>query len=268
MNETINEKVYIHEYIDIIGHNRANYMHHMTANFSPIAQEERNQLCYGVWGTVGTTRRWPEVVNLWEEDGFDGHGHARSATSSTTRRSRTRPSPLVGQAAQFRRSGDDRVIIPAPWTRTIEQLCADGVRGESLRPRDGHRSSPAPAWDYVEPRARPKPIAALRPVRLGPRRCLRHRDEARLRSAPAVGHPDLGAVGRVREGAHAPTPACSPGGHDAAASRHRLATGSSSSTPRSAPSAPGASRRSPTATPSNFPSRVTAPDPRRRSTSA
>ena len=64
-----NEKIYIHEFIDIIGHNRAKYMHHMTANWSPIAQEERNQLCYGVWGVVGTTRGWPEVVNLWEEDG-------------------------------------------------------------------------------------------------------------------------------------------------------------------------------------------------------
>jgi hypothetical protein len=40
-----NDKIYIHEFIDIIGHNRANYMHHMTANWSPIAQEERHQLC-------------------------------------------------------------------------------------------------------------------------------------------------------------------------------------------------------------------------------
>ncbi len=54
-----NEKVYIHEFIDIIGHGRARYMHHMTANWSPIAQEERNQLCYGVWGVVGSTGPWP-----------------------------------------------------------------------------------------------------------------------------------------------------------------------------------------------------------------
>ena len=67
-----NHKVYIHEFIDIIGHNRANYMHHMTANWSPIAQDERDQLCYGVWGIVGTTRGWPQVLNLWEEDGWDG----------------------------------------------------------------------------------------------------------------------------------------------------------------------------------------------------
>ena len=32
-----NEKLYIHEFIDIIGHNCAKYMHHMTANWSPIA---------------------------------------------------------------------------------------------------------------------------------------------------------------------------------------------------------------------------------------
>ena len=35
----MNDKVYIHELIDIIGHNRARYMHHMTANWCPVARE-------------------------------------------------------------------------------------------------------------------------------------------------------------------------------------------------------------------------------------
>ncbi len=39
-----NEKVYIHEFIDIIGHNRARYLHHMTANWCPVARAERDQL--------------------------------------------------------------------------------------------------------------------------------------------------------------------------------------------------------------------------------
>ena len=34
------------------------------------------------------------------------------------------------QAANYRRSGTDRLLVPAPWTRTIEELCADGVTGE------------------------------------------------------------------------------------------------------------------------------------------
>jgi hypothetical protein len=68
----VNDTVCIHEFIDIIGHNRAKYMHHMTANWSPIAHEERHQLCYGVWGVVGSTGTWPHVLNMWEEDGLDG----------------------------------------------------------------------------------------------------------------------------------------------------------------------------------------------------
>jgi hypothetical protein len=144
-----NDKVYIHEFIDIIGHNRANYMHHMTANWSPIAQRERHQLCYGVWGTVGTTRRWPEVVNMWEEDGFDGlAGSFRHEFNHPTLQD-----PALAEwwarAAGFRRSGVDRVLVPAPWTRTIEELCADGVRGETYA-HEVVQVRPGSAWDYLE----------------------------------------------------------------------------------------------------------------------
>jgi hypothetical protein len=144
-----NDKVYIHELIDVIGHNRANYMHHMTANWSPIAQRERHQLCYGVWGTVGTTRRWPEVVNMWEEDGFDGlAGSFRHEFNHPTLQD-----PALAdwwaRAASFRRSGIDRVIVPAPWTQTIEELCADGVRGETYA-HEIVQVRPGTAWDYLE----------------------------------------------------------------------------------------------------------------------
>jgi len=127
----VNDKIYIHEFIDIIGHNRANYMHHMTANWSPMAQEQRGQSCYGVWGVVGATRDWPSVVNIWEEDGFDG--------IATSFRHEFRGAGLQdpglekwwSEAAGFRSRGVDRLLVPAPWTRTIGQLCAEGVRGET-----------------------------------------------------------------------------------------------------------------------------------------
>src|SRR5205807_1416566 len=32
--------------------------------------------------------------------------------------------------ANYRRGGVDRILVPAPWTRTIEELCADGIRGD------------------------------------------------------------------------------------------------------------------------------------------
>jgi hypothetical protein len=143
-----NEKVYIHEFIDIIGHNRANYMHHMTANWSPIAQVERHQLCYGVWGTVGTTRQWPEVVNMWEEDGFEGL--ATSFRHEFNHAGLQDPSLAAwwSKAAQFRRSGIDRVLVPAPWTDTIEELCAKGVRGEAYA-HEMLRVPAGTAWDVL-----------------------------------------------------------------------------------------------------------------------
>jgi hypothetical protein len=122
----LNDKLYIHEYIEIIGHHRADYMHHMTANWSPKAQVERNQKCYGVWGTVGTTRRWPEVVNLWEEDGFDGMATSFRHELNHAGLQDPALAEWWAEAANFRRSGEDKLLIPAPWTQTIDELCAAG----------------------------------------------------------------------------------------------------------------------------------------------
>jgi len=126
----MNDKVYIHEFIDITKQNRARYMHHMAANWSPLAQEQRHQLCYGVWGVVGSTGRWPQVVNIWEEDGFDGL--ARSF--STELGNATLQDPALARwwaaAADLRSGGFDRLLVPHPDTLTIEALCASGASGE------------------------------------------------------------------------------------------------------------------------------------------
>ena len=145
-----NDKVYIHEFIDIIGHNRARYMHHMTANWSPIAQEERNQLCYGVWGVVGSTGRWPAVVNMWEEDGWDGlassfgHelGHAHLQDPKLAR--------WWATAAEFRSGGFDRVLVPAEWSPTITELCDQGAAGGAAYAHDQVRVPAGKAADFLE----------------------------------------------------------------------------------------------------------------------
>lgn len=143
-----NSKVYIHELIDIIGHNRARYMHHMTANWCPIARAERNQLCFGVWATVGSTGRWPETVNMWELDGWDGlvHNFAHELVGAGAQ------DPSLAEwwavAASLRRGGVDRIVVPEPWTRSIEQLVADGVRGE-VYAHDLVTLPPGRAPDYL-----------------------------------------------------------------------------------------------------------------------
>jgi hypothetical protein len=125
-----NDKVYIHELIDIIGHNRARYVHHMTANWVPVAMAERDQLCFGVWSTVGSTGRWPEVVNMWELDGWDG----LAANFAHELVGPGAQDPSLAEwwavASSLRRGGVDRIVVPEPWTRTITELVADGVRSE------------------------------------------------------------------------------------------------------------------------------------------
>lgn len=145
----MNDKIYIHEYVDIIGHNRANYMHHMTANWSPGAQEARDQKCFGVWGTVGTTRRWPEVVNLWEEDGYDGM--ASSFRHEFNHASLQDPDlhEWWSEAANFRSHGTDKLILPAPWTKTIDELCAEGV-GAEVYAHETFSVPPGTAWTFVD----------------------------------------------------------------------------------------------------------------------
>jgi len=126
----VSGKVYIHEFIDIIGHNRARYMHHMTANWCPIARVERNQLCLGVWATLGSTGRWPEVVNMWELDGWDGLAANLAHETAGGRDQDPSLAEWWSVAASLRRGGVDRIVVATPWTRSVEQLIADGVRGD------------------------------------------------------------------------------------------------------------------------------------------
>jgi hypothetical protein len=125
----VNDRVYIHEFIDIRGHNRANYVHHMTANWSPTAQDERDQLCYGVWALLGSTGPWPQVVNMWEERGWDGLADSFGTEAVGKGAQDPKLEKWWARASEFRRGGYDRLMVPAPWTRTIEELCADGVTG-------------------------------------------------------------------------------------------------------------------------------------------
>jgi hypothetical protein len=126
----VNDKVYIHEFIDITKQNRAKYMHHMAANWSPLAQEQRHQLCYGVWGVVGSTGRWPQVVNIWEEDGFAGLAKSFRAEFNNALLQDPALAKWWAAAADLRSGGFDRLLVPHADTLTIEELCAAGVTGE------------------------------------------------------------------------------------------------------------------------------------------
>ena len=112
-SNAVNDRVYIHEFIDIIGHNRANYMQHMTANWSPIGQEERNQLCYGVWALIGSTGAWPKTVNMWEHEGWSGLAASFATEAVGTRRAGSGARASGGP----RRPSSAAVASTASWCR-------------------------------------------------------------------------------------------------------------------------------------------------------
>ena len=145
----MNDRVYIHEFIDIRGHNRANYMHHMTANWSPNAQEDRKQLCYGVWALLGSTGAWPQTVNMWEHEGWAGLAENFAIEGVGSGAQDPKLEKWWAKASEFRKGGFDRIVVPAPWTRTITELCADGVRGE-VYAHEQIDVQPGSAWEYVE----------------------------------------------------------------------------------------------------------------------
>ncbi|HEY4021576.1 MAG TPA: hypothetical protein VGM75_23005 [Pseudonocardiaceae bacterium] len=140
-----NDKVYIHEFINITKQNRARYVHHIAANWSPIGQRQRHQLCYGVWGVVGSTGEWPQVVNLWEEDGFAGLAESFRTELNNSSLQDPALAKWWAAAADLRSGGLDRLLVPHPDTLTIEALCGAGVSGEayaheivSVRPGANH----------------------------------------------------------------------------------------------------------------------------------
>ena len=184
---------------------------------------------------------------MWELDGWDGLAANFAHETGGGRDQDPSLAEWWAAAASLRRGGVDRIVVPTPWTRSVEQLIADGVRGEVY----AHELVHGPAGHERRAarrgrrrRARPRCEA------LGPRagRRLRGGHGRRLRGAAALGHPRLGDVGRLRAGLGARRRAGARGARRSSASA-RAGGASCSSTPRSRRSAPAASRRRPTAAP-------------------
>ena len=136
------KQLYIHEFVQIRDHGRADYMQHMTANWSPIGQGEREQLCYGVFGTVGSTGVWPEVVNMWEYRDWAHLGENFRIEMDHPTLQDPSLADWWAEAVRFRRGGFDRILVGADYNPGIEALCREGRGGhaylhEMVRLRSG-----------------------------------------------------------------------------------------------------------------------------------
>ena len=107
-------RVYIHEVVEVDGTRRADYQHHMTANWVPESAAVRRQRCFGVFTLVGSTGPWPRVVNLWEYDSWEDLAHNFSHELGTPGHRDPALARWWAAAASFRKGGHDRILVEHP----------------------------------------------------------------------------------------------------------------------------------------------------------
>jgi len=122
-------RVYIHEFVDVLGTERARYQHHMTANWCPEAGPLRRQQCFGVFSVVGSTGRWPQVVNLWEYAGWEDLAHNFEVELVGPSHRDPMLAECWEQAATFRTGGHDRILVAHPDSPSIESWQERGGTG-------------------------------------------------------------------------------------------------------------------------------------------
>lgn len=121
------DQLFLHEVIDIVGRGARAYMEH-TVGFDTAAAAARGLDLLGTWEVVGTTGRWPQVVNVWEIDGWDGWVRLGQRTN-VDKAANVELAAWWDEAHARRSGGFDRLLRGAPGCPSRASLAADGVRG-------------------------------------------------------------------------------------------------------------------------------------------
>ncbi|CAN5713095.1 MAG: hypothetical protein ACR2JF_00675 [Iamia sp.] len=121
--------LYLHEVVDIVGRGAAPYMAHVVG-FDPGAVADRGLALAGTWEVVGTTGRWPQVVNLWKmTDGWDGW----TRLTRRTNLAKAANAELAGwwdEAYKSRSGGLDRLLASVPGAPDAMAPAAAARTGE------------------------------------------------------------------------------------------------------------------------------------------
>jgi len=121
------DRLFLHEVIDVVGRGARAYMEH-TVDFDAEGTTSGGLELLGTWEVVGTTGRWPQVVNLWEIDGWDGW--ARLAQRTNVDKADNEELTAWWDAAYQRRSGGfDRLLRGAPGCPVRAELVSAGTGG-------------------------------------------------------------------------------------------------------------------------------------------
>ena len=118
--------LYLHEVIDIVGTGQEAYM----ASVAERADRSKGlgiARLFGCWKVIGSTSRWPAVVNLWEMDDWAAWARALERQFVPEHRD---PSlaPWWARATAWRSGGFDRILDPTPYSPSLRDLERRGLR--------------------------------------------------------------------------------------------------------------------------------------------
>ncbi len=143
-------RVYIHEVVDVVGTERQRYQEHVTLGWGPIARATRRQRCFGVFTLVGSTGRWPRVVNLWEFDSFaDLAADLEFEVSNPQHRDPDLES-WWRAAAELRHGGEDRILVAHPESPGVGHWMGRGGTGAVAYLHETLRVGPGQAADALD----------------------------------------------------------------------------------------------------------------------
>lgn len=118
--------LYLHEIIDIVGTGQQSYLATVGERARHSEQEGISRLM-GTWKVIGSTNRWPRVVNLWEMDGWEHWAEALERQFLPGKMDAAL-APWWAKATQWRSGGFDRILEPAPYSPTREVLRQHGLK--------------------------------------------------------------------------------------------------------------------------------------------
>jgi hypothetical protein len=118
--------LYLHEIIDIVGTGQEAYMASVGERARHSEREAISRLV-GTWKVIGSTNRWPSVVNLWEMDGWAQWAESLERQFLPARVDRDL-APWWAKATEWRSGGFDRILEPSAYSPALEELRRSGLK--------------------------------------------------------------------------------------------------------------------------------------------
>jgi len=118
--------LYLHEIIDIIGDGQQAYLDNVGERAQHSERQGMSRLM-GTWKVIGSTSRWPRVVNLWEMDDWH-HWAATLERQFLPEKKDPHLAPWWSAATKWRSGGFDRILEPTGYSPTRDELQRAGLK--------------------------------------------------------------------------------------------------------------------------------------------